>query len=75
MSLSTVTTMGFSISGGLTAGTSTLPTLGYGIGDSAVPTIPGAEYTMDVDAGFTMSNARMHYRMSDERLHYRTEEE
>lgn len=31
MSIATVTTMGYSISGGLNAGTSTLPSLGYGI--------------------------------------------
>ena len=37
MSLNTVVTLGFSISGGLTAGTATLPTLGYGIGSGVVP--------------------------------------
>jgi hypothetical protein len=34
MSLSTVTTLGYSISGGLQAGPYLLPTLGYGIGDA-----------------------------------------
>lgn len=36
MSLATVTTLGYSISGGLQAGPYTLPTLGYGIGEAEI---------------------------------------
>lgn len=35
MSLATVTTLGYSVSGGLQAGPYTLPTLGYGIGEAS----------------------------------------
>lgn len=56
MAISTVVTLGMSISGGLTAGTSTLSTIGYDI--SAVVSIPVSDRTAERRLKVTADSTR-----------------
>jgi len=72
MAIADVVTMGYGSFGSVNK----LPTLGYSIGASLVPDIPGIEFRVRDDRlHWAIRDERLHFRVDDDKLHFNVEEQ